>query len=168
MTTALRLLYIDNILDTTRKEKGLWETVCISHRPPFSTCFWGLKGWGCAPPCKVETGVRSCPTSEKGRGAAAWDEHGDLIGQPYSPKSTGEVYPSSGHVHPRREAAKWRHNDVGARQKQRVSFPLISALYIQLGEPAYSRAHSGVCRMNKMRMREGLELMIPDWSNSVW
>ena len=48
-------------------------------------------------------------------------------------------------------------HDVDARQKQRVSFPLISALYIQLGEPAYSRAHSGVCTMNKMRMREGLE-----------
>ena len=27
------------------KTKGLWETVC-SHRPPFSTCFWGLKGGG--------------------------------------------------------------------------------------------------------------------------
>ena len=39
MTTTLRLLYIDNILynyiNTTRKEKGLCETVC-SHRPPLS------------------------------------------------------------------------------------------------------------------------------------
>ena len=53
MTTALRLLYIDNILynyiNNTRKEKGLWETVC-SHRPPFSTWFWGLKGGGGAHP----------------------------------------------------------------------------------------------------------------------
>ena len=39
---------------------------------------------------------------------------------------------------------------------------------IRLGEPADSRARSGLYRMNKMRMREGLELMIPDWSNSVW
>ena len=28
--------------------------------------------------CKVGTGARSCPTSQKGRGAAVWDEHGDL------------------------------------------------------------------------------------------
>ena len=29
-----------------------------------------------------------------------------ISGQPYSPKSTGKVYPGSGHVHPRLEAAK--------------------------------------------------------------
>ena len=40
--------YIDNIFPPTRKEKGLWEKVC-SHRPTFSTCFWGLRGGGCAP-----------------------------------------------------------------------------------------------------------------------
>ena len=53
-------------------------------------------------------------------------------------------------------------------EAEKVTFPLIAALYIQLGEPAYSPAHSGVCRKNEMRMREGLELMGPDWSNSVW
>ena len=55
MTTALRLLYIDTILynyiNTTRKEKGFWETVC-NHRPPFSTCFWSLRwGGGVRTPC---------------------------------------------------------------------------------------------------------------------
>ena len=55
MTTTLRLLHIDNILynyiNTTRKEKGLWETVCSHRPPPFSTCFWGLKGGGVRTPC---------------------------------------------------------------------------------------------------------------------
>ena len=28
--------------------------------------------------CKAGAGARSCPTSQKGRGATVWDEHGDL------------------------------------------------------------------------------------------
>ena len=57
------------------------------------------------------------------------------------------VSPRSGQVHPRLRAVKGRHNDVGARQKQIISFPLISALYIHPGDPAYSCAPSGVCRI---------------------
>ena len=28
--------------------------------------------------CKAGAGARSCPTSQKGRGATVWDEHGEL------------------------------------------------------------------------------------------
>ena len=58
---------------------------------------------------------------------------------------------------------------IGARQKQRISFPLISALYIHPGDPAYSCAHSGLCikESNETRMRQSRELIIPDWSISA-
>ena len=80
MTTALRLLYIDNILynyiNTTHKEKGLWKTVC-SHRPPFSTCFWGLKGGGGAHPLHPTPHPRSAtgvlgPISYPWPGIPSW------------------------------------------------------------------------------------------------
>ena len=63
----------------------------------------------------------------------------------------------------------WKTQRRRCEAKQRISFPIISALYIYTPEtrPTVVLPLESV-ESNETRMRQSRELIAPDWSISVW